>query len=393
MSVRSAATGWWSGRRFGEGLALSAHAGTLARPGGAAVAGAGARLRAGRRALCRRAGGGDLAGRRSGRRGRDGRARAARRQRDAFDALALRINRMLDRIGALMSELRLLTDGLAHDLRSPVGRLRRRVERALACEDAAQRDAAARRRAARGGRAGPHPRQGAGDRPDRGRAGHARLRSRSTLPNSSPSWPRCTRRRWRMPASRWHWSATRRAAPLLGAPPTARAGAQQPARQCAPIWRGRRRGDAVRRGRGRHAAPRRRRRGPGIPAGRRGDALRRFGRLDSARTAPGAGLGLALVEAVARPHGGRWELGDGRAGTGRDDVSPAAAEAFCAAQLSTAALDCAAGFYLARIPRPGFRRRFCARRLFALSGHASRWGGRQPARGAGERKTWHVSRV
>src|SRR5262249_7895470 len=43
---------------------------------------------------------------------------------DAFDSLGREINAMLDRIELLMNELRLLTDCLAHDLRSPVGRLR-----------------------------------------------------------------------------------------------------------------------------------------------------------------------------------------------------------------------------------------------------------------------------
>src|SRR4051812_30405690 len=59
---------------------------------------------------------------------------------DAFDGLARQINRMLDRIAALMEELRLLTDSLAHDLRSPIGRLRARVEAALAAEDEKKRD-------------------------------------------------------------------------------------------------------------------------------------------------------------------------------------------------------------------------------------------------------------
>src|SRR3546814_6862673 len=40
--------------------------------------------------------------------------------------------------------------------------------------------------------------------------------------------------------------------------------------------------------------------GPGIPAESRAAALRRFGRLDPARGRPGSGLGLSLVEAVAR---------------------------------------------------------------------------------------------
>ncbi|WP_294393190.1 HAMP domain-containing sensor histidine kinase [uncultured Sphingomonas sp.] len=54
--------------------------------------------------------------------------------------------------------------------------------------------------------------------------------------------------------------------------------------------------------------------GPGIPAERRDEALRRFGRLDQARRGSGAGLGLALVAAVARLHDGALELGDARPG-------------------------------------------------------------------------------
>lgn len=50
---------------------------------------------------------------------------------DAFDALGGAINAMLDRIEALVSELRLMTDGLAHDLRSPVTRLKSVIERAM----------------------------------------------------------------------------------------------------------------------------------------------------------------------------------------------------------------------------------------------------------------------
>ena len=55
-------------------------------------------------------------------------------------------------------------------------------------------------------------------------------------------------------------------------------------------------------------------RGPGIAEADRAQALRRFGRLDAARSLPGAGLGMALVEAVARLHGGRVELGDNAPG-------------------------------------------------------------------------------
>lgn len=50
--------------------------------------------------------------------------------------------------------------------------------------------------------------------------------------------------------------------------------------------------------------------GPGIAPEDRETALRRFSRLDNARTGPGAGLGLAMVAAVAQMHGGELVLGD-----------------------------------------------------------------------------------
>lgn len=49
---------------------------------------------------------------------------------DPYDRLAGVINDMLDRIARLVDELRTVTDGLAHDLRSPLSRLRGRVEQA-----------------------------------------------------------------------------------------------------------------------------------------------------------------------------------------------------------------------------------------------------------------------
>jgi signal transduction histidine kinase len=51
-------------------------------------------------------------------------------------------------------------------------------------------------------------------------------------------------------------------------------------------------------------------RGPGIPAEKRGDVLKRFVRLDESRSKPGTGLGLSLVEAVMELHNGKLELSD-----------------------------------------------------------------------------------
>lgn len=50
---------------------------------------------------------------------------------DAFDRLSTSINAMLDRIEALVGELRMVTDSMAHDLRSPVSRMKATLEQAL----------------------------------------------------------------------------------------------------------------------------------------------------------------------------------------------------------------------------------------------------------------------
>jgi signal transduction histidine kinase len=54
--------------------------------------------------------------------------------------------------------------------------------------------------------------------------------------------------------------------------------------------------------------------GPGIPAEQRESVLRRFVRLEASRSSPGNGLGLSLVDAVTRLHGARLEMDDNRPG-------------------------------------------------------------------------------
>ena len=55
-------------------------------------------------------------------------------------------------------------------------------------------------------------------------------------------------------------------------------------------------------------------RGPGIPEADRGRVVERFVRLEQSRSKPGSGLGLSLASAVARLHGGELKLEDNHPG-------------------------------------------------------------------------------
>lgn len=55
-------------------------------------------------------------------------------------------------------------------------------------------------------------------------------------------------------------------------------------------------------------------RGPGIPEADRGRVVERFVRLERSRSQPGSGLGLSLASAVARLHGGELILDDNQPG-------------------------------------------------------------------------------
>jgi signal transduction histidine kinase len=59
-----------------------------------------------------------------------------RGEADDLDRLAVTFNRMLDRIGQLMESLRQVSNDIAHDLRTPLTRLRQRLEAGLRNPDA-----------------------------------------------------------------------------------------------------------------------------------------------------------------------------------------------------------------------------------------------------------------
>jgi len=224
---------------------------------------------------------------------------------DAFDQLSSRINLMLDRIVGLMEEIRLLTNSLAHDLRSPVSRLRARIERAMTVSDEAQREAAL---------------GGVMQEAD------ALMRILSTVVDIGRSEAMAGRKQfaWLDPvellteladmyepvADEAGVSLTLDAAnvpPLFGHRQLL---AQAISNLLDNAFKYGGRGGAIRLFA--HGGEEVRigvaDSGPGIAPADEAEARRRFGRLDSSRSTPGAGLGLALVEAVAHLHGGRLVL-------------------------------------------------------------------------------------
>lgn len=231
---------------------------------------------------------------------------------DAFARLARGFNGMLDKIEALVVELRLVTDGLAHDLRSPITRLQSVIERASA--DARNPDARAALEAAQHEAEGLQAMLTTALQISRAEAGIGRNRFEpvdlATLLEDLVE---------------------------IYGPVAEDCGfiltAESPDDLVLPAHRellGQALGNLVENALrhaegGSHIALRVSREGEavvisvaddgrGIPPDRTQDALRRFGRLDPARHAEGHGLGLALVEATARLHAGRIELADARPG-------------------------------------------------------------------------------
>ena len=65
--------------------------------------------------------------------------------------------------------------------------------------------------------------------------------------------------------------------------------------------------------------------GPGVPEAERERLFDRFYRLERSRSTPGSGLGLALVAAIARLHGGMVGLSNVRPGLRVEASFPARA--------------------------------------------------------------------
>ncbi len=238
---------------------------------------------------------------------------------DEFDRLANSLNAMLERIEALMAGLKQVSDNIAHDLKTPLTRLRNRAEEALRT---AKSETDYRARAGsddRGiGRPDPHLQRAADDRArgsGRGASRHDRFRRRSSGARASPS---STSRSPRKRACGWppistaplpftaaaSWSARR--SPTSSTTPSNMAPPSRPAEKNEiRVATHRENGSALL-----TVADH----GRGIPAEDRGRAIERFVRLEPSRSRPGVGLGLSPASAVARLHGGELRLEDNSPG-------------------------------------------------------------------------------
>ena len=231
---------------------------------------------------------------------------------DEFDQLAANLNRMLEQIERLMTAMREVTDDVAHDLKTPLSRLRARLERALAepAADPSQNEAI----------------RAAIDEADRLLATFNALLSIAELESGT----------LRDQTERLDLSEITRSAAELYEPVAEERGfaltiATEPGVQI--------RGDrhllsqaianlidnALKYAGGGEIAVRAFRRdgravlevadhGPGIPQADREAVFDRFFRLERSRTTPGNGLGLSLVRAIVRRHDGTVVLEDNAPG-------------------------------------------------------------------------------
>lgn len=233
--------------------------------------------------------------------------------RDSFEMLSRQINQMLDRISTLMGELRMLTDSLAHDLRSPVGRLRAAADAALAAETPEERDqmlgaiirqsdslmrilttaleiARSEAFTSQNQFSWFDPAQLAGELVEMYEPVAEEAGSAMRLDRSPVVFPVFGHRQLLAQAlSNLIENAIKYAASggeiavfVRNEDSTLKLGVTD--------------------------------RGPGIPAGRRDEARRRFGRLDPSRSEEGAGLGLSLAQAIAHLHQGELALSDNTPG-------------------------------------------------------------------------------
>ena len=232
---------------------------------------------------------------------------------DAFDQLGAQINAMLDRISALMEELRLLTDSLAHDLRSPVSRLRSAAHAATETSDPKEQEellGSVIRHADSLMRILTSVLEISRSEALTGRNQFAWFDAGELSAELTEMYEPLAEERGAV----LKFERPDRATPLYGHRQLL---AQAISNLVENAIRYGSAGGEIRVGvRPSEGAVRIEvgDRGPGIPEALRGEAVRRFGRLDSSRSDEGAGLGLALAEAITHLHNGKLLLEDNHPG-------------------------------------------------------------------------------
>ena len=227
--------------------------------------------------------------------------------RDEYDALAAKLNSMLERIEALMKRTREVTENVAHDLRSPLGRLRARLETLARSSVASERDTL----------------QKVIDETDRivatlnGILSIAEIgaRSRSTWePVDVTAVCRDVAELYDAVAEDKHISLDIELTEGVRAAGNRQLLAQAVSNLVDNAIKYTPPGGRVTLSLGKDAEITVSDSGPGIPVDMRGKVLERFVRLDASRSQPGNGLGLSLVAAVAEHHGATLTLGDNQPG-------------------------------------------------------------------------------
>jgi signal transduction histidine kinase len=263
------------------------------------------------------------------------------RSGDELDRLAGNLNAMLERIEALMMGLKEVSDNIAHDLKTPLTRLRNRAEEALAKSgsEAEYRSALERTIEESDGLirtfnallmiARAESGQARGNMDDFDAADVARgihelyeplaEDDGMTLRVKSGSAPLHGNRELIGQAlANLVENAIKYGKPVAAAQPPG-ADAILSAASNEILIEARRDGDQVLLSVTDH--------GPGIPEAYRKHAVERFVRLEASRTQPGSGLGLSLASAVATLHGGELRLGDAHPGLTATLAIPARAGA------------------------------------------------------------------
>jgi signal transduction histidine kinase len=257
------------------------------------------------------------------------------RSGDELDRLAENLNAMLERIEALMTGLKEVSDNIAHDLKTPLTRLRNRAEEALASSGSEAEYRAALERTIEESDglirtfnallmiARAESGQARGNMDDFDAAEVARGIHELYEPLAEDDGMTLRVRTTPVPLHGNRELISQALANLVEN--AIKYGKPSPVVQpLDPVAAARVREILIEaRREGEHVLLSVTDHGPGIPESDRKHAVERFVRLEASRTLPGSGLGLSLAAAVATLHGGELRLGDSHPGLTATLVIPA----------------------------------------------------------------------